>query len=420
MKTRKNKSKNILFLGSFVKKNNTGGSVGVDYILNNLSFENIHWLNTRPSFKTVISKESLNIYDTNNYDPFFYRFVNYIIWKVDFNILRRLIFSQKIPFLLSHICFLFHKNVWSQIQLLSLNTYIKKNDINYFIISLDNDFIIFSHAFINHPKRNNIISIVSDDPGASLKLYGVPNKIIDNVEKLFKKVLIKSKSIAVISEGMQIYYKKLANVNSIITYPVNTTKLFNKEEIIAPSIFKIKIIHIGHLRISEIANLNIFITALNDSGIDYEFYFLGRDAERYELVNSNDKIKILGWVSQTELEQHIASSNFAYVPYSFETEHKVFVSTSFPNKVTSFLKLGIPIIHHGPQFSSVATFIKRYDVGFVINSLEKNIIKKDIHTILTSLDMEKMRIRCLEIATIELNSLTIAGHYEKMIDDLTH
>ena len=143
-------------------------------------------------------------------------------------------------------------------------------------------------------------------------MYGVPDKIVVNIQKLFIIALKKSNTIAVISEGMQNYYKQLADVSSVITYPVNTTRLLKKEEMIAASSSKIKIIHIGHLRISEIDNLNIFISALNESGIDYEFYFMGRDADRYELVNSNNKIKILGWVSQLELEQYVSASNYAY------------------------------------------------------------------------------------------------------------
>ncbi len=414
------KIKNILFLGSFVKKNNTGGSVGIDYILNNFSSENIFWLNTRPNFKFALANESLNVYDSINNEQFLDSLFNYLVWAIDFNILRRLIFSQKIPFFISHIFYLFHKNLWSQIQLFFVNKYIRKNDINYCLISLDNDFIIFSHAFIKQTHKIKIISIVSDDPGASLKMYGVPDKIVVNIQKLFILALKKSNTIAVISEGMQNYYKQLANVSSIITYPVNTTKLLRKEEIIAPSSSKIKIIHIGHLRISEIDNLNIFISALNESEIDYEFYFLGRNAERYELVNSNNKIKILGWVSQLELEKYVSTSNYAYVPYSFKKENNVFVSTSFPNKVTSFLKLGIPIIHHGPAISSVSNFIKKYGVGFNVNTNEKSIVEKCIRNIANNSDINKMKLRCLEIAMSELDSPSIAYKYVKMIDDFNN
>jgi hypothetical protein len=416
----KNTTKNILFLGSFVKKNNTGGSLMIDYILNNFSSENIFWLNTRPNFKLASANESLNIYDSSNNEQLLDSLFNYLVWAIDFNILRRLIFSQKIPFFLSHIFYLFHKNLWSQIQLFLVNKYVRKNDINYCLISLDNDFIIFSHAFIKQTHKNKIISIVSDDPGASLKMYGVPDKIVDNIQKLFIVALKKSNTIAVISEGMQNYYKKLANVSSIITYPVNSTRLLRKEEMITPSTSKIKIIHIGHLRISEIDNLNIFISALNDSIIDYEFYFIGRDADRYELVNLNNKIKILGWVSQLELEQYISTSNYAYVPYSFKKENNVFVSTSFPSKVTSFLKLGIPIIHHGPAISSVSNFINKYGVGFNVNTNDRSIVEQHILSIVNNIDINKIKLRCLEIASSELDSPSIAYKYVKMIDEINN
>jgi hypothetical protein len=413
----KNPNKNVLFLGSFVKRNNTGGSVGIDFILNNLPFEKIFWLNTRPRFKFSSANESLNIYDSHNNIEFLDSFFNYLLWTIDFNILRRLIFSQKIPFFLSHIFYLFHKNIWSKFQLFFVNKYIKNNKINYFIISLDNDFIIFSYAFLKQYHKSKIVSIVSDDPGASLRMYGVPDKIVVNIQKLFILALKKSNAIAVISEGMQNYYKELANVNSLITYPVNTTRLLRKDEMKNPSASKFKIIHIGHLRISEIDNLNIFISALNDSGIDYEFYFMGRDADRYELVKTNNKIKILGWVSQTELEQYISASNYAYVPYSFKKEHNIFVSTSFPNKVTSFLKLGIPIIHHGPANSSVSNFVNKYEIGFNINAMEFTIVKENILSIANKTDIYKTKLRCLDIASSKLDSLTIANKYVKMFDD---
>lgn len=409
--------KKILFLGSFVKNTNTGGSVGIDFILKQLLVEKVIWLNTRPKLNFRSLKDNLNVYEDKKNEPLLNNLLNFIVWNFDFYFLRRIIFSKKIPSFISHIFLLFHLKIWSKLQMLFVIKYIKKNEINYCFVSLDNDFIIFSYTFLCNYKKTKNISIVSDDPYASLKMYGVDNRTCEYIQNLFLKALKDSSKVAVISEGMQLYYKNLADIDSIITYPVNATRLLKKNELKKPFDNQLQIIHIGHLRNSEVENLNIFLNALNHSGIDYTFIFLGRDAERYNMVNHNKNLKILGWVSQIELENYISSSNFAYVPYSFNIEQENFVSTSFPNKVTSFLKSGIPIIHHGPIKSTVSKFINKYKVGFNINSLNINDIKYDIQEIYKYVDISNMKYQCLEVATLELDSFLIANKYNEMIND---
>jgi hypothetical protein len=164
---------------------------------------------------------------------------------------------------------------------------------------------------------------------------------------------------------------KKFNLDSIVTYPVNFTKIRkqNFDNIVSQDFETLKIIHVGHLRKSEIANTNNFINFLIDSNIQFQFQFIGRNASYYDEIIKNENIQYLHWVEQEELDDILDNSNFGYLPYSFNIQDTVFVNTSFPNKITSYSKRGLPTIFHGPTYSDVYNFIINNEIGFSIDSI---------------------------------------------------
>lgn len=66
------------------------------------------------------------------------------------------------------------------------------------------------------------------------------------------------------------------------------------------------------------------------------------------------------------------------VPYSFDPEMKIMVTTSFPQKVAELLQMSRPILFFGPAYSSVVGFFKKADVPLVVDTPDPNVLEETI------------------------------------------
>lgn len=355
--------KKKLFIASFVRNDKTGGAIGIDYILNSIGQEKIIWFNIKATYMSSV--DCYSNYTERNY----YLLLNWILYKLNI-VLKRAVFSRKFNKLFQK-CLIEIYKIYIFIYINYICFLLKKEDIKDLFISLDNDFVFEIHQIIKKVKYENLYCIVSDDPAGALKMYGNSDHLISEVDFLVEKILNKANKIFSISEGMRSYYIKKFNLDSIVTYPVNFTKIRNQvtNESSAQNIDILKIIHLGHLRKSEIANTNNFIRFLIHSKIQFQFKFIGRNSSYYDEIIINENITYLNWVEQEELEYILDNSNFGYLPYSFNSTDRVFVETSFPNKITSYSKRGLPTIFHGPSHSDVCNFIINNAIGISIDKI---------------------------------------------------
>jgi hypothetical protein len=359
--------KNKLFIASFVKNDKTGGAIGIDYILNSIGQERIFWFNLKANYNdpidcySITSKRDLNLV------------LNRLFYKVN-GIFKRLVFTRKFNRSFQ-ICFILIYKIYVFIYIKYISNLLNTEIIKDLYISLDNDFVFEIQQIIKNIKYDNLYCIVSDDPAGALKMYGNSDNLISEVDSIVEKVLKKSTKIFTISEGMRLYYKKKFNLDSIVTYPVNFTKIRNQnfKMPLSQNNDILKIVHIGHLRKSEIVNTNNFISFLIESKIKFQFQFIGRNSSYYDEIFHTQNITYLNWVEQEELEKILDNSDFGYLPYSFNFNDTVFVKTSFPNKLTSYSKRGLPTIFHGPCYSDVCNFILNHGIGHSIDTIDPSV-----------------------------------------------
>jgi len=82
-------------------------------------------------------------------------------------------------------------------------------------------------------------------------------------------------------------------------------------------------------------------------------------------------IEYLGWRPPEETIDLLAEADLAYLPYWFDKRHRLSVRLCFPNKLSTYLAAGIPVLFHGPEDSSVARFFRRYPAGVCCHSLDE-------------------------------------------------
>lgn len=176
--------------------------------------------------------------------------------------------------------------------------------------------------------------------------------------------------IAVISEGMQLDYKSKYGVDSVvIRHGVRVNESIQKS---IPREGAIKIIFAGSLYAKK--EWNALCRALRRR----EFKILDRKIELYFLgrfprigAKKIDDVNYLGAVSYERVSGIFSEMDMGYVPYWFLPRKSHVVRTSFPGKVSAYAAAGLPIFFHGPSYSSVAEFLKKYQLGVGCFSLEE-------------------------------------------------
>ena len=94
-------------------------------------------------------------------------------------------------------------------------------------------------------------------------------------------------------------------------------------------------------------------------------------------------IEYLGWRSVEETVELMSQVDVTYLPYWFDDSHSLFVRLSFPNKLTTYLAAGRPVLFHGPLDSSPTRFLAQYPAGVCCHSLEKDAILDTLKRLIT-------------------------------------
>ena len=88
-----------------------------------------------------------------------------------------------------------------------------------------------------------------------------------------------------------------------------------------------------------------------------------------------EHVEALGWRTPAEATDLMASSHVTYLPYWFDEDRGPSVRLCFPNKLTTYLAAGRPVLYHGPRASSPAEFLARYRAGVTCHSLAADEIR---------------------------------------------
>jgi hypothetical protein len=252
------------------------------------------------------------------------------------------------------------------------------------IISLRSEVLIVACDILldlKIPTYGMVEDTVERERDGSLILYWIKRYC-------YYKLIPKCQNIGVASENMLQYVKDRFNINSIIlrpSYDLNFT---------ADSISKrsqcIKILFAGSLYAKE--TLVAFIKALDvwcfkNTEVYFELYI----ASHVFMRSSTKHLRVtnLGWLDKEDLLSMSKTMDFGYVPYSFKKEQKHAMSFAFPAKLGFYLSVGLPVILHGPWYSSLHSFNEQNQVGLSITTLNGDDIIKILEGIFVNRDGDK-------------------------------
>lgn len=141
----------------------------------------------------------------------------------------------------------------------------------------------------------------------------------------------------------------------------------------------------GQLYATE--EFDVLVAALNELGWNYKgkdivinlygSYFDGK----YHTIKG---IKIYPHINQDKLLSILAKSDLLYCPYWFSNEFEYAARISFPSKLTTYLKTGVPILIHAPEYASPRIFLESNNAAYLSDSLEVKSMLKKIKEIIDS------------------------------------
>ena len=77
------------------------------------------------------------------------------------------------------------------------------------------------------------------------------------------------------------------------------------------------------------------------------------------------------YIHPSHIPHALASADALFLPFSFSPNVEHLIRTSFPTKAAEYFSSGVPILVHGPSYSSIARYFRQHEAGVVVteNSL---------------------------------------------------
>ncbi len=131
------------------------------------------------------------------------------------------------------------------------------------------------------------------------------------------------------------------------------------------------------------------------------FRIYGPEVVFYGLKNA--MIEYRGWLKQDTLLEELNEADLLYCPYRFDPDFEAVARYSFPGKLSTYMKTGVPILVHAPEYSSIVQFCKEYQCGYILDSIDPLLIKQKLEMIIKDAEYTEMVKRANETANLYLS-----------------
>jgi hypothetical protein len=206
-----------------------------------------------------------------------------------------------------------------------------------------------------------------DDFLLSLRQAGASKDTVQKATKQAREALRGASHVFTITDGLGEHLRKNYGVSST-TLPL----AFEPEPRPLPSL-KNQIIYVGgtnFLYADGLHDLFNTVERVRASGVDITVR-LTVNAK----VAARDLGELPSFVHSAPVEtaqglaNEIASSLYAFLPYSFDQQHRLMVSTSFPSKSMEYLSYARSIVVYGPDYGVATQYFRKAGLPTVVSSV---------------------------------------------------
>ncbi|WP_440885586.1 hypothetical protein [Vibrio campbellii] len=287
------------------------------------------------------------------------------------------------PIVSSYLFNKFSKNDINELSKKLIN-YIDELEVDKIWVTLSSPEVITLISEVARVRKIKIYSTIWDVPEYLLQNNNFDPILKRKIKATFNEVLECSEKISVIDEGMKSYLapelqKKSIIIRNGVTFPQDYSLNEKRKE---QDVIKIAFAGSIYAKKEWNALIRSLISCnftINNKRV--EVVCIGR-LPRFGIVKDR-RIEFLPFMPNDEVLKVLSQCDIGYVPYWFSNRKRLIVTTSFPGKVSSYISVGLKILFHGPEISSVNDFLLNTNVGVSCVRTDKN----NILTSISEVDM---------------------------------
>lgn len=266
-----------------------------------------------------------------------------------------------------------------QFRKYELIKFVKKNDVKLVYAVLRGHSIALVNFLVN--KTNlPLISYIPD----TIEAEKVDDKwlIYQLKKKKYYQGIQRSRFLAGPGKTMVNYFKNEFNKDSVIFSSVLKNNIIPDIKKTSKTLNKITVGFAGSLYAKD--EYDQFAKGLSEFALKYSTHKIKLlfISNKKPLEIKNVKIEFFNWTSQEKVLQILSKADIGYLPYKFCKKYEKQMRLAFPSKIVTYLALQIPIFFHGPDYSSINTFLNEYPCGISCNSLAKDKIITDLEQLI--------------------------------------
>lgn len=213
---------------------------------------------------------------------------------------------------------------------------------------------------------------VHDDPVSVFQRSARYRHLSPLMSKSFSRLLRSARSVDVISHGMRDFYRAKFGIESLVVYRYVQGLPRFKDHVIGKDVLRV-----GHIGIIYNASqFREFVEALRAHGrrlsVPVKLVKIGRSRE-FEKVQEDhpDLVEDLGELPEKAAIEELSKCNFLYSMYPDLPRFEVFRKTSQPMKLSTYIQAQRPIFAHTPEDSTLAAAVRKYRIGTVCASSDR-------------------------------------------------
>src|ERR1700722_2656388 len=217
---------------------------------------------------------------------------------------------------------------------------------------------------------------VHDDPVSVFQRSTRYRLLSPFMSRSLSRVMRSSKSVDVISIGMRDFYRERFGIEPLVVYRYVQGLPRLKEYVNSTDVLRV-----GHIGIIYNANqFTEFVEALRahgrNLGVSIKLVKIGRSREFEKGQKDHpDLVEDLGELPEKAAIEELSKCNFLYCMYPDTPRFEVFRRTSQPMKLSTYIQAQRPIFGHTPKDSTLAAAVRKYRIGSVCPSSERQSIE---------------------------------------------
>lgn len=133
-------------------------------------------------------------------------------------------------------------------------------------------------------------------------------------------------------------------------------------------------------------------------------------------INSPCNMEYCGWVPQDRLLKELQEVDLLYCPYRFDGDFEETARLAFPGKLSTYMCTGVPVLVHGPCYSSTVSFIKEKNAGYALDSIEASEIKSMLQKIVADPNRYQRAMTAASVLEKELSSAVMKRNLYRALE----